>query len=67
MDIPNFGDMGNLDVLKNHIQFPVTKQQIVDTINKIPEIPDSIKTIIETKLPDGTYGSIEDIKKAIGI
>jgi hypothetical protein len=72
MDMPNvssFANMGNvgemLNNLKGKIDYPVKKEQIISIINDIPNIPEPVKKLIESKLPDGEYRSLDDIKNAV--
>lgn len=67
MDLPNIGNAGTdgmLDMIKDKINFPADKSQILQTIQNIPGVPDQVKSLIQNKLPDGTYNNIDEVKKA---
>lgn len=70
MNISGIGNIVNgdsLQILKDKVQFPATKQEVVEAVNNIPDIPDTVKSLIQEKLPDKKYGSINDIKSAVGM
>lgn len=70
MDMSDIGNMvsgDSLEALKDKVQFPATKQEIVEAVNKIPDIPEPVKELIQQKLPDKQYGSLDDIKSAVGM
>lgn len=70
MNIPGMNTIGNggamLDMLKDKINFPADKGQILQTVQNLPGIPNEVKQLIESKLPDGTYNNIDEVKKAAG-
>jgi hypothetical protein len=70
MNIPGLDKVGGaggmLDLLKDHINFPADKGQILQQVQNVPGIPDQAKDLIQSKLPDGTYNNIDEVKKAAG-
>lgn len=69
MDIPglnNAGAGGMLDMIKDKINFPADKGQILQQVQNIPGVPDQVKSLIQDKLPDGQYNNIDEVKKATG-
>jgi hypothetical protein len=70
MNIPGLDSVGGsgamLDMLKDKINFPADKGQILQTVQNVPGIPDQVKDMIQNKLPDGTYNNMDEVKKATG-
>lgn len=56
-----------MDHLKGHITYPATKVQLVEACNHMEDQKPEDKMEFETKLPDGTYNSADDVMKALGM
>jgi hypothetical protein len=71
MDIPGIGNIANindmLEKVKERLNFPVSKKQVVDVVDGIPGIPDQAKEWVRSRLPEGTYNGFDDLKKAVGL
>lgn len=71
MDMPNIGNLTNmsgmLDTLKDHVDFPATKDDIVSAMDNVSGVPGQAKDMVMDKLPDREYKSIDDIKNALGL
>lgn len=71
VDIPGLGNLPNIneitDKIGDAVNFPASKEDIVNTVDKIPELPDQAKDFLDSKLPDKEYNSIDDIKSAVGL
>lgn len=55
-----------MDHLKSHITYPATKAQLVAACGNLSDFSPEDKAEFETKLPDGTYNSADDVAKALG-
>lgn len=66
--LSNLTDMqGMLEKLNDNLDYPASKEQIMQTMDVVPQIPDQAKELAKNKLPDKEYGSIDDIKNALGL
>lgn len=64
----NMANMGNmLDDLKGRIDFPATKERIVEEANKMGEMMDEHKSWLRDNLPEGMYNSMDEVKDALGM
>jgi hypothetical protein len=52
--------------LKEHQTYPATKQELVETCNKLSDFSGEDKKWFEQNLPDGTYESPEEVIQALG-
>ncbi len=70
-NIPGVGDFskisGMIDKIGNSLNFPASKDEVVDAVNNAPEMPDQAKNYVQEKLPDKNFNSIDDVKNALGI
>ena len=53
--------------LKEHQQFPATKEELVKTCNSLSDFSESDKKWFEDNLPDREYNSAEEVIKALGL
>ncbi len=51
--------------IKNHIDYPATKQQVVEACNNMSDMPSDDKEWVSKSLPDQTYGGPEDVVGAL--
>lgn len=55
-----------MDHLKTHQTYPATKAQLVAECNNLSDFSDADKQEFSSKLPEGTYGSAEEVMQALG-
>lgn len=61
-------DMQNvMEHLKEHQEYPATKQELVKTCNQLSDFSDEDKKMFEENLPEGTYNSADEVVKALGM
>ena len=53
--------------LKTHMDYPATKQELVDACNHMSEFSEEDKTWFAEHLPEGTYNSAEEVMRATGM
>ncbi|OGG24586.1 hypothetical protein A3A79_05380 [Candidatus Gottesmanbacteria bacterium RIFCSPLOWO2_01_FULL_43_11b] len=59
---------GVTDHLKTHIgKWPATKAELVAACNALSDFTPEDKAEFESKLPDGTYNSADDVMRALGM
>jgi len=58
---------GAVDHLKTHQSYPATKAELVATCNSLSDFSEEDKREFESKLPEGTYNSAEEVTKALGL
>ncbi|MBI2599971.1 DUF2795 domain-containing protein [Candidatus Daviesbacteria bacterium] len=51
----------------SHVDYPASKQDLVDACEKMSDVPEEDKKWFTEKLPDQTYNSAEEVKTALGI
>ncbi|MDA4131089.1 MAG: DUF2795 domain-containing protein [Thaumarchaeota archaeon] len=51
--------------IKNHIDYPATKQQVVEACNNMSDVPSDDKEWVSKSLPEQTYGGPEDVVNAL--
>lgn len=52
--------------LREHIEkWPATKEEIIETCNKMQDIDGKEKKMFEDKLPDGVYDTPDDVINAM--
>jgi len=57
---------GAMEHLKTHMtKWPATKAELVASCNNLSHFAPEDKMEFETKLPDGTYNTPEDVAKAM--
>jgi hypothetical protein len=54
-----------MDHLKNHVQYPTDKSGVVAACNNMADYNAEDKAWFTQTLPDGKYGSADDVMKAI--
>jgi len=54
-----------LEHLKNHVEYPATKNDIVTACNNLSDVPQADKDWFEKNLPDRTYKNAEEVLTAI--
>ncbi|RJR24225.1 DUF2795 domain-containing protein [Candidatus Microgenomates bacterium] len=64
-DMSKMGSM--LDNLKAMIDFPATKERIVEEANKMEGMADEHKSWLKDNLPEGMYNTMEEVKDALGM
>jgi len=47
------------------IEYPATKDQLVEACRKMGDVPERDKRWFVKNLPDGIYGSVEDVIEAL--
>lgn len=57
---------GAMDHLMKDQTYPATKDEMVKTCNGLSDFSDADRKEFMEKLPEGTYNSAEDVKKALG-
>lgn len=71
VNIPGMGSSPNIEDIinqvKDRIDFPASKEKIIEAVNGMDTIPDQAKIMIADKFPDKQYDSIDDVKSAIGL
>ncbi len=61
-------DMKNAAMhLKQHQTYPATKQQLVESCNKLSDFSEEDKKWFESNLPEGSYKSPEEVMQALGM
>lgn len=65
LSMPNMEQI--LESIKDRIDFPATKEMIVEEAGKAPGMADEAKDWLTNNLPDGMYKSIEEVKDALGM
>ena len=53
--------------LREHQDYPATKEELVEECDKLSDFSDDDKKWFMMHLPDGTYGSANDVIKALGL
>jgi len=53
--------------LKNHVKYPATKAQLLESCNKLADVAPADRQLFAKKLPEGTYKTSDDVIKAIGL
>lgn len=51
--------------LKEHQTYPASKDQLVEACNNLEDVSLDEKKYFEENLPEGSYGSAEDVMKAL--
>ena len=51
--------------IKEHLEYPATKEQLTQACNNMYEVPKSDKEWLETNLPEGTYQNADEVIKAV--
>jgi hypothetical protein len=51
--------------LREHVKYPATRQQILDTCADTPEFTEAEKAWAAQHLPEGSYASADDVLKAL--
>lgn len=54
------------DHLKNHQDYPATKEELVAACNNLSDFSEEDKRTFEENLPEGVYESAEDVIRALG-
>ena len=55
-----------MDHMSSHVKYPATKADLVMACNNMSEFSDADKKEFVDTLPEGSYNSAEDVKKALG-
>jgi hypothetical protein len=53
--------------LREHQEYPATKQQLVEACNSLSDFSDEDKKWFEENLPDSTYDSADEVVQALGM
>jgi len=53
--------------IREHVDYPATKTALVEACNMMMEIPEGDKKWFADTLPEGEYGTPEDVIRALGI
>ncbi|KKS13971.1 hypothetical protein A2617_04860 [Candidatus Daviesbacteria bacterium RIFOXYD1_FULL_41_10] len=51
--------------LNEHIQYPASKQQIMEACNNMADVPEKDRMWLDEKLPEQTYQNVDEIKKVL--
>ncbi len=51
--------------IKEHLEYPATKEQLIQACNNMGEVPKSDKEWFETNLPEGTYQNADEVITAV--
>jgi hypothetical protein len=54
-----------LEHIKNHIDYPATKQQVVAACGNMSDVPSDDKEFVSKSLPDQTFRGPEDVVNAL--
>jgi hypothetical protein len=54
-----------LDHLKNHQQYPATRAELLAACESLKDFSDAEKKWFADQLPEGTYGSADEVMKAV--
>ncbi len=55
------------DHILNHIDYPATKQEIVEQCNRMAHVPEDTRRMVNETLPNRTYKSADEVMKALKI
>ena len=55
----------SLDHIKNHTEYPTTSQALMAACNNMSDVAGEDKEWFGKTLPEGTYGTPEDVVKAV--
>ena len=58
---------GAMEHLKSHQSYPATKAELVATCNNLSDFSEEDKREFESKLPEGTYNSAEEVAEALNL
>lgn len=53
--------------VREHMQYPATKQQIIQQCNMMQHVEDSDRAWFQDNLPEGTYNSAEEVIEKSGL
>ncbi|MCL5093752.1 MAG: hypothetical protein M1355_01325 [Patescibacteria group bacterium] len=53
--------------IENHVEYPATAADIKQACNGMSDVPDEDKNWVMNNLPEGTYNSADEVKKALGM
>ncbi len=53
--------------IKEHIDYPTTKQGLIAACNGMSDISDEDKKEFKKNLPEGSYESADDVMEALGM
>ena len=53
--------------LLEHIQYPATKQDLVQQCNMMSDIPESDRNWFQNNLPDATYNSADEVMRKLNL
>jgi hypothetical protein len=51
--------------IKNHIDYPATKQEVIAACNNMSDVPSDDKEWVSKSLPEQTYRAPEDVVAAL--
>jgi len=51
--------------LKNHVNYPASRTQVVQACNGMSDVPAADKEWVQKNLPEGTYRSATDVVSAL--
>lgn len=54
-----------MEHIRNHLQYPATKKQLVEQCNNMEEVPKTDADWLKKALPDRTYKNADEVMKAI--
>ena len=71
INLPGAGELASLDEnlnkLKSKISFPASKEEITKVMDDSRDIPGAATNLVKSNLPKGTYSSIDEVKKRLGV
>lgn len=53
--------------IKEHIDYPTTKQGLIDACNGMSDISDEDKELFKKNLPERSYESADEVIEALGM
>lgn len=53
--------------VREHMQYPATKQDLVQQCNMMSDVPDDDRQWFQNNLPDGTYNSADEVIQKLGL
>ena len=55
------------DHLSMHVEYPASKKMIVEACNMMSHVPEEARKMVDMKLMDMKYNSVDDVMKAMGM
>ncbi|GHO93510.1 hypothetical protein KSF_035580 [Reticulibacter mediterranei] len=59
-------DLGVLNPVLNQIQFPISKDNLIKSVEQQKGVSSQVVDVLQQRLPDKTFNSLQDIQKELG-